>query len=82
LKPNDTDPSLNFGLKTSSEIGTGTQIIALTANCSGGALVVSLGLLQRLQKRQSDAAMFARERARVEKAASQRARLCSNECKL
>ncbi|MGL5923809.1 helicase-related protein [Chroococcidiopsis sp.] len=36
----------------------------------GGALVVSLGLLQRLQgKRQSDAAMFARETQRVEKAA-------------
>ena len=36
----------------------------------GGALVVSLGLLQRLQgKRQSDAAMFARETERVEKAA-------------
>jgi hypothetical protein len=36
----------------------------------GGALVVSLGLLQRLQgKRQSDAAMFARETQRVEKTA-------------
>jgi superfamily II DNA or RNA helicase len=36
----------------------------------GGALVVSVGLLQRLQgKRQSDPAMFARETARVEKAA-------------
>lgn len=36
----------------------------------GGALVVSVGLLQRLQgKRQLDAAMFARETQRVEKAA-------------
>ncbi|OWY65330.1 RNA helicase [cyanobacterium TDX16] len=36
----------------------------------GGALVVSLGLLQRLQgKRESDAAMFAMETQRVEKAA-------------
>jgi hypothetical protein len=37
---------------------------------AGGALVVSVGLLQRLSgKRQSDAAMFARETQRVEKAA-------------
>lgn len=47
----------------------------------GGALVVSLGLLQRLQgKRQSDAAMFARETERVEKAAM--AAVMAAECQL
>lgn len=47
----------------------------------GGALVVSVGLLQRLQgKRQSDAAMFARETERVEKAAM--AAVMAAECQL
>jgi hypothetical protein len=56
--------------KRLAELEQERQLSPLPPVIVGGALIVSEGLLQRLQgKRQSDAAMFAKERQRIERLA-------------